>query len=817
MKTITLIFLIGLMISSSDGKMFNKLAKKSPLSISFVQVQQTPNDWTYCAAENGTCSIFGTSIVRYGADDDVTFQEATNSISCTNSGFGNDPAKGTVKECSYKNVPYTWVSCSGENSTCSFSGSAVVKYGYDTKFYYKWVSESVSCSNSVWGDPYSGKVKACYVAVDSDYSKCAGEGETCDIDGTKIVRYGINGSYLFKEIVDLIDCTDSAWGSDPASGVIKQCDVKITPYTWIYCASENGTCTFTGTSTLVRYGNNGVFNYKIGTDSIACTNAQFKDPLYGVVKICQYLANVSPNVASEVTTLSTANDVSVSLTESDAESSATCSNGDGGFGFTGTCLIQPSSTTSAYAVPTSTRSALSFIYGIMQTILIPFNVCVGDYSATDFEENSQLFNMKSEALKMMDGFKYGVIGAVVYNVPCGVTPQSISFITAFDKCGTVAVVFNAGIIQCAATYSTGIAAIISPISSMLDFFSFGISANRRFTIKDFWVAYRSGDKVVNKQITTYGHFMIGLGLSLPLHDLNFGGVKMDDIISFDLQTTFMIDFGNLSSTVSSLVTQVLNATKTSYSTILQTIMKTNAEMTLQVKGKLSLNLGDLTRGFFPDLEFEIGTANLLLSAGGSGAASGMARGLYMSLDANISDAFNAVINQFSNIFKIIGIPSFSLPSLNVRLGIFVESDAVGFEFNSQIFTLKCMFILDTLIGSCNNNSQFFTALIKAGKWIIKHATQLFDQMGADVVSFGYDIKNFATNAADAATTFFTGDARTFFERNVANFAINTGGKIQKTYYTAANAVSNTAVKAVNTVGNGITKGATEVKRFFRKW
>lgn len=56
-------------------------------------------------------------------------------------------------------------------------------------------------------------------------------------------------------------------------------------YTW--CANENGTCTFSGTAS-VAYGANGAFNYRTATNSIACDNATFGDPLVGVVKACYY-------------------------------------------------------------------------------------------------------------------------------------------------------------------------------------------------------------------------------------------------------------------------------------------------------------------------------------------------------------------------------------------------------------------------------------------------------------------------------------------------------------------------------------------------
>jgi len=56
---------------------------------------------------------------------------------------------------------------------------------------------------------------------------------------------------------------------------------------WADCASENGSCSFSGTR-QVRYGANGVYAYRSATDGIACDNATFGDPLYGVVKACSY-------------------------------------------------------------------------------------------------------------------------------------------------------------------------------------------------------------------------------------------------------------------------------------------------------------------------------------------------------------------------------------------------------------------------------------------------------------------------------------------------------------------------------------------------
>jgi hypothetical protein len=61
-----------------------------------------------------------------------------------------------------------------------------------------------------------------------------------------------------------------------------------TDTTWTQCAVEGGTCTFSGTK-LVRYGLGDTWTTpRSFTDSVACTNTVFGDPLPGADKICQF-------------------------------------------------------------------------------------------------------------------------------------------------------------------------------------------------------------------------------------------------------------------------------------------------------------------------------------------------------------------------------------------------------------------------------------------------------------------------------------------------------------------------------------------------
>ncbi len=57
-------------------------------------------DWTACAQENQTCSLPGTTSVRYGKDGVYNTQVLSGSVSCSSGTFG-DPVPGESKSCEY--------------------------------------------------------------------------------------------------------------------------------------------------------------------------------------------------------------------------------------------------------------------------------------------------------------------------------------------------------------------------------------------------------------------------------------------------------------------------------------------------------------------------------------------------------------------------------------------------------------------------------------------------------------------------------------------------------------------------------------------
>ncbi|WP_272140116.1 alpha-L-rhamnosidase-related protein [Stigmatella ashevillensis] len=125
------------------------------------------------------------------------------------------------------------------------------------------------------------------------YTLCAAEGGTCTPSGTQVLAYGA-GAYAYRLISGPTACTTASFGgTDPAYNLLKSCYLAPAggPVGFTRCADEKGACSFSGTSRLVAYGNNGAFRFQLASGSIACTNEAFgTDPLPNVAKSC-YLAS----------------------------------------------------------------------------------------------------------------------------------------------------------------------------------------------------------------------------------------------------------------------------------------------------------------------------------------------------------------------------------------------------------------------------------------------------------------------------------------------------------------------------------------------
>jgi len=230
-----------------------KTTEPTPTTSTSPVTSTTPSvKWTECATEGGTCTFTGARQVRYGAGGSYAYKSGSGAIACNNGVFG-DPAYGLTKTCAYAEsstttsspttptttapAPAVWTPCATENGTCSFSGTAQVRYGANNSYAYQTATGAIGCNNGAFGDPAFGLTKTCEyqststttvtapepVAAPTVWTWCAGEGGTCGFSGTHQVRYGANGSYAYKSATGAISCNNGAFG-DPAYGLTKWCE-----------------------------------------------------------------------------------------------------------------------------------------------------------------------------------------------------------------------------------------------------------------------------------------------------------------------------------------------------------------------------------------------------------------------------------------------------------------------------------------------------------------------------------------------------------------------------------------------------------------
>jgi hypothetical protein len=149
----------------------------------------------------------------------------------------------------------------------------------------------------------------------TDWRACANEGQVCSFNGEVLVRFGTaDGRYAFRVAEGQQPCTVEAFGTDPAPGVRKRCEVstawrKDARYRgwrdadggrgfnpqgldaraqnrWRYCANEGGDCAVK-TPSRVRFGANGRYNTLTVADRVVCNVRTFRDPAPGQPKVCE--------------------------------------------------------------------------------------------------------------------------------------------------------------------------------------------------------------------------------------------------------------------------------------------------------------------------------------------------------------------------------------------------------------------------------------------------------------------------------------------------------------------------------------------------
>lgn len=118
---------------------------------------------------------------------------------------------------------------------------------------------------------------------------CAGEGKLCQFSGTKVVAYGLNGSYFYRAATGSVQCNNLVF-NDPLFGTIKSCfvldqAVPVGPAGTVFCALDGQTCGFNNPH-QVSYGQNGSFKMITAPTSVQCVASAFSDPVGSANKAC---------------------------------------------------------------------------------------------------------------------------------------------------------------------------------------------------------------------------------------------------------------------------------------------------------------------------------------------------------------------------------------------------------------------------------------------------------------------------------------------------------------------------------------------------
>ncbi len=147
----------------------------------------------------------GASASQIGVNTYRTEAASGSAVAVTDHVGGLDPASADAAAGAGGTV--LWTLCAAENATCSFGGTRIVRYGAYSAGSSRWVTRvltgGTACSNGVFGDPYSGAPKNCYL-LNAAYQSVANVAV-----GTTVVT-GIDFGFNFSTVVNT---NDSGQGS----------------------------------------------------------------------------------------------------------------------------------------------------------------------------------------------------------------------------------------------------------------------------------------------------------------------------------------------------------------------------------------------------------------------------------------------------------------------------------------------------------------------------------------------------------------------------------------------------------------------------
>ena len=135
-----------------------------------------------------------------------------------------EPTTGTWR--AYRGSDFTTLVCSNSSEAAMLACVAAdsERRAVSTRYQLRYPNRYVRVSYSASPPPTS-----------TDWTICANEYETCSFTGTRRVRFGLNTSWIERDLTASgggVACRNSTFGSDPAVGLTKRCELRAsTPTT----------------------------------------------------------------------------------------------------------------------------------------------------------------------------------------------------------------------------------------------------------------------------------------------------------------------------------------------------------------------------------------------------------------------------------------------------------------------------------------------------------------------------------------------------------------------------------------------------------
>ena len=455
--------------------------------------------------------------------------------------------------------------------------------------------------------------------------------------------------------------------------------------------------------------------------------------------------------------------ISKTITKLKVNKSKKVSAKEGIFGSYKSCGSQGSLNLTKYGIPHSVETVYNNIIVPISSALQARPVsCVGDFTGKEIKVNFDLANMQCTKLPLDPDHQYSVVGVALYKVPCPnpEKPGTLSGCMVFDKEGTVGVIINGGILRCGMA-TTGVGKIFEPFAKFVGAMGFGFSLNKKF-MKTFEICYggQSLDVRCNK-VTARGHFTVVLNLAFP--EFKIGSLDLTKYFQLNATNTLLIDATQSISAVKSLVSELTNSNSCNKGTnILSKIRDMGSEITFISNGYITLKMNDLTNGFICNLNFELNETAFVFTTGGG--STGLEPGVYFHFNSNviksITGIFVKLFNHFTGVLgSVFKIPMPDLSFLDISFGFYINIHGLGFKFDLITFEFECAYRFSDSRFSCKFDTDFFTILKEAVKFVIKKVGQLMSDAGEVVGEFAANTFNdtidFAEDAGKAVAEFST--------------------------------------------------------------